>query len=503
MCRRKPGTCSTSCEEARNRKALFRPLTSFRAQLIAFIVATLLLTALIISVVNQRLERRTTNQVDEYIRAITLANDIIYQSFPSDKYVYEFVNQEPAGGLVINSDSIIRHILVVDENGKIINSSERDDVNKQLPEEISQLPMLRKGDIKRDTDASLSEQERTMTYSLETDRGKRNVIVVISMDHLQRVKEEVERDRWLVLIGLGLLLIFVIAVFSKRLTQPIVELGRAAQRVTQGKLDFNVPVAGPQEVSQLAATFNEMLAGLRRSRDLEEQLQRAERSAVVGRLASGIAHEIRNPLNFINLSIDHLREAFAPQAEAQRATYTHILTTIKDEIARLNRLVSDFLSYGRPARLKLREVDARALIEEVRDLVGAQSAQQNVRINIEQNGNGKATLQADPEQLKTCFSNLMINAVQAMPEGGVLNVVLGMDTTRIEIEFRDSGVGIAPAALAQIFEPYYSTKETGIGLGLPLTKKIIEEHGGQISVRSEEGQGATFTVTMPRQYREP
>src|SRR5215470_7011136 len=150
----------------------------------------------------------------------------------------------------------------------------------------------------------------------------------------------------------------------------------------------------------LSQTFNEMLSGLRSKRNLEELLQRAERSAVVGRLASGIAHEIRNPLNFINLSIDHLRESFAPKDERPRAQYIHMLTTIKDELARLNRLVSDFLGYGRPAKLKIREVDARSLIEEVRDLVNTQAEQQNIKIGIRQNGNGNAKVFADPEQLK-------------------------------------------------------------------------------------------------------
>jgi signal transduction histidine kinase len=115
------------------------------------------------------------------------------------------------------------------------------------------------------------------------------------------------------------------------------------------------------------------------------------------------------------------------------------------------------------------------------------------------NANGADTkFQADYEQIKTCFSNLMINAVQAMPDGGALNVTLHPNDTHLRIEFADNGPGIAAENLAQIFEPYYSTKETGIGLGLPLTKKIIEEHGGQISVASEPGQGTTFTVTMPR-----
>jgi signal transduction histidine kinase len=236
-------------------------------------------------------------------------------------------------------------------------------------------------------------------------------------------------------------------------------------------------------------------------------LQRAERSAVVGRLASGIAHEIRNPLNFINLSIDHLQASFAPKEESMRAPYAHILTTIKDELARLNRLVTDFLSYGRPAKLKVRELDARVLIEEVRDLVRAKADEQGVKIDIARNGAGHADIhtliQGDAEQIKTCFSNLMINAVQAMPGGGELQVTMRpVDShpanPHLEIEFADTGSGILPENLGQIFEPYFSTKETGIGLGLPLTKKIIEEHGGQITVASEVGAGTTFTVTLPR-----
>jgi signal transduction histidine kinase len=298
---------------------------------------------------------------------------------------------------------------------------------------------------------------------------------------------------------LGLLLIVTIAIFTQRITRPIIDLGRVAEKVAEGNLDFSAPVSGPKEIRVLSQTFNEMLSGLRSKRNLEELLQRAERSAVVGRLASGIAHEIRNPLNFINLSIDHLRASFAPKEEAPRAQYVHMLTTIKDELARLNRLVSDFLGYGRPAKLKIREVDARSLIEEVRDLVNTHAEQHGVTVSINQDGHGDSKLQGDAEMIKTCFSNLMINAIQAMPGGGALNISLRPDNGFLEIKFADTGVGIMPEDLAQIFEPYYSTKETGIGLGLPLTKKIIEEHGGKLNVESVLGRGTTFTVTLLRE----
>jgi signal transduction histidine kinase len=130
-----------------------------------------------------------------------------------------------------------------------------------------------------------------------------------------------------------------------------------------------------------------------------------------------------------------------------------------------------------------------------RSLVNAKSTLQNVRINIAQNGDGDAHLLADPEQLKTCFSNLMINAVQAMPEGGSLDIALKSDQDTVEIDFSDTGPGIEADAIEQVFEPYYSTKETGIGLGLPLTRKIIEEHGGEISV-STNRERATFIVKL-------
>ncbi len=494
-------------------RELLKPLTSVRAQLVAFIAGVLLLTMLVLSLLNLVLEGRTTRQVREYIRAIGVATDLVYTSLSEGKYLYNMVNRPDQNTLTVNSESVIRRILVVTDEGIIFDSTEEKDIDKPFKqfERLfgAEAPQFSLGDLKSDADEGGDKESRSLRFTITTsvtnpatnaqESTKRHIYIIVSMNRLQQVKDAGENTRLLVFVPLGMLLLVAVGVFSKRFTRPITELSLAAHKVAAGHLDFNVPVTGPEEVSTLSKTFNEMLVGLRSKRNLEEQLQRAERSAVVGRLASGIAHEIRNPLNFINLSIDHLREAFAPKDESQRASYRHILTTIKDELARLNRLVSDFLSYGRPAKLKIREIDARSMIEEVRDLVKTQAEQQGVKVGIEQNYKGDTKLHADSEQIKTCFSNLMINAIQAMPAGGELNVSLLPNNSRLEIEFADTGVGIEPEALGQIFEPYYSTKDTGIGLGLPLTRKIIEEHGGQISVKSDPGKGTTFTVTLLRE----
>jgi signal transduction histidine kinase len=487
--------------------AFLKSSSSFRAQMVAFIALMLALTMAVISFYNQRLEERTTLVVDEYLHEIPVAIDLVLRSLSKGENLYALVDQRDQNSLTIDSESIVRHIFIVDEERKIFDSTDRNDIGTTY-KPTDNAPPISPGELKADIgkvgDMEITTIKFPMTTSVEDEAGvpksaKREVHIVLSMKRLQQVKESAERDRLIAFAFLGLLLIVTIAIFTKRITRPITQLGQIAEKVAEGNLDFGAPVSGPKEMRTLSQTFNEMLSGLRSKRNLEELLQRAERSAVVGRLASGIAHEIRNPLNFINLSIDHLRASFAPKEDPSRAQYIHMLTTIKDELARLNRLVTDFLGYGRPAKLKIREVDARSLIEEVRDLVNTQAEQQGVEVNIEQDGHGDSKLQGDAELIKTCFSNLMINAIQAMPSGGALNISLRPDNGFLEIKFADTGVGIMPEDLGQIFEPYYSTKETGIGLGLPLTKKIIEEHGGKINVESGLGRGTTFTVTLLRE----
>ncbi len=473
-------------------------LSSFRAQMVFFVAAMVLLITMALQFINQRLERRITISAAEQFNEVNRAIDIALNSFPSGKYLDELVSSE---GLAVTPNNTIHYITVVNENHEVIDSINRQDIDSQLRPDIAALPLMRRNDPK----ASGSDQESKIEFPVQTDKGTRTVIVVVSLQRLSQTVNDVGRLRLLVTAVIGLLSLLSTAYFSRRFTRPVTELARAAQRVTDGDLDFQVQAAQRNEVGILSRTFNEMIVGLRRNRDLEDQLQRAERSAVVGRFASGIAHEIRNPLNFMNLSIDHLQARFiAPprsnhEAEAVRHEAAKILGLIKDEIGRLNRLVSDFLSYGRPAKLKVKDINARALLEEVIGLVHTQAEQQGVKINLHVPTNGETHLEGDAEQLKTCFSNLIINAVQAMPAGGELHIAVAPHDDVLRFEVRDTGGGIEANPLEQIFEPYYSTKETGIGLGLPLTKKLIEDHGGAIKVSSELDQGTTFTVTLPRQ----
>ncbi len=243
-----------------------------------------------------------------------------------------------------------------------------------------------------------------------------------------------------------------------------------------------------------------MVERLREKRQIEERLHFAERSTALGRLASGVAHEIRNPLNLINLSIDHMRQRLGPAEPERRADFDRILENMKSEISRLNRLVGDFLSFGKPMRLDPRPCAVADVLREVASLVEHKARDQSIAISLVAE-EGLPRIVADPELLKTCFLNLMINAVDAMPQGGLLALVVRRlradDLDEIEIEVKDNGQGMTGEEIRSAFEPYFSTKDTGLGLGLALTHKIVSDHGGNIFIESEPGAGTSVRLRLP------
>jgi signal transduction histidine kinase len=248
----------------------------------------------------------------------------------------------------------------------------------------------------------------------------------------------------------------------------------------------------------LASAFNEMTAKLGRARELETQLHQAEKGAVVGRLAAAIAHEIRNPLNYINLTLDHLRSSFSPSDAKKKETFVRLTDQLKTEVGRINRHISDFLKYSRPSKLELQAVDLREEAEDALRLVQVRAEECGIQTRIIQDEKLPAIM-ADRDSLRSVFTNLVINAVEAIDgEGGSISIRLSnTDPNSVKVEITDSGCGIAAADISKLFEPYFSTKETGTGLGLAIVKKAIDDHGGTISVASREGGGATFTIILP------
>lgn len=407
----------------------------------------------------------------------------------------------------------ISDVIIVSNKWQVTDSLNQDLLPTQGPDGVSQykklsdltdLPPLTKGTIlgedldnfpNKPVKEGKSPEVEAHAIPVQTSDGRYYVMVL-----LRNEKDATWRAAQPLLATLGVLLIstLVTIVLVWRFTRPIANLSLAAREVAAGNLSVRVPERNSyDEMGQLASNFNEMARELEKTRELEAQLQQAEKSAVIGRLGSAIAHEIRNPLNYINLTLDHLRAKFSPEELDRKATFVKLTSQLKDEVARINAQITDFLNYSRPANVNLRPVEARSVIEDSLRIVEAQAAENDIKIAVVEH-EGVPQIMGDPEFLRSVFNNLFINGVQSMgSDDGKLAIKISPDDGFVAIEVSDTGVGIPQENLTKVFEPYFSTKETGTGLGLAIVQKIIDLHNGTIEVESTEGEGTKFTVRLP------
>lgn len=289
---------------------------------------------------------------------------------------------------------------------------------------------------------------------------------------------------------------------ARRIATPMTDLVRGVQRITDGDLSARLQAGDGDEVARLAAAFNEMAGRLQeriadigraheRVLETERRFLRSERLSAVGQLAAGLAHEINNPLNVIS-GFCELLLARTPPEDRRRAHVSEILR----ESLRCQRLVGDLLDFAKPKEPRRSLVVLPQMIAETLSLVGAQARGSNIRIEpaIEP---ALPPLFADADQVKQLLLNLFLNACQAMPEGGVLRVEASARGRNAEVRVIDTGHGIPGHQLKDVFNPFFTTKEDGAGLGLALCHSIAEGHGGSIDAESREGRGAAFTVRLP------
>lgn len=409
----------------------------------------------------------------------------------------------------------IRDVIIIDNEWRVSDSLNPDylptidpdgELAYKMLSDLHDLPPLVEGTRLGDDLAKFPNQkndknskvdDEAHAVPIETSRGRWYVMVLLKNDR----SEAAARAAQPLVVTLGVLLISTLITFLLvwRFTRPIADLADAARRVADGDMSVRVPLTGhADEMGRLSERFNEMTRELEKSKELEEQLRQAEKSAVVGRLGSAIAHEIRNPLNYINLTLDHLRAKFSPEDPDRKATFQKLTSQLKDEVARINQQITDFLNYSRPAKANLRDLNAREVVEESLRIVEGQAEENNIKIAVIEHENVPQII-GDPEFLRSVFNNLFINAVQAMGnDGGKLTVKIESAEDLVRFEITDTGNGIPAENLSKIFEPYFSTKETGTGLGLAIVQKIVEQHNGSIEVESTEGEGTKFTVRLPR-----
>jgi signal transduction histidine kinase len=299
--------------------------------------------------------------------------------------------------------------------------------------------------------------------------------------------------RWtlfLVLAGLAGAISFLVALLvAGRIARPVRNLTTGVMNVAEGSYDAHVPEEGGRELADLAHGFNLMVERLRRLNAMEVEMRRQQQLAGLGEAAAVIAHEIRNPLGIIRTSTEvvRLKSHLGPEED-------RLLSFVLDEVRRIDRLVADILDYARPSHRTREKVDLHDIVGRAGEALAITMSEKNVGLD-RIGGDVPLIVEGDRDQLYQVILNLLLNAVDAMPEGGRIAISGETKAGMLHLSIADTGSGIEPEAIERIFDPFFTTKARGTGLGLAKVQAIMANHGGTVSVTSSP-MGTTFLLSF-------
>lgn len=349
------------------------------------------------------------------------------------------------------------------------------------------------------------------------DTGGKNIGGICILQHTSSVEKEIEKAKRSIFIIIFVLIGGTVALVlwgtRKWVTLPISKLMEGIRNLAKGNLDQKIDLKRGDELSELAQAFNQMAVDLRKAREriireteakleLERNLRQSEKLATIGQLASGLAHEIGTPLNIIYGRAELIKRRLEDTKGIQKS-----LDIIVGQTERITKIIQQLLGFVRKKKPDRVALDINAILETTLDLLDHQIQKQRVRV-VKDWRDTLPSLIGDPDQLQQVFLNLILNAIQSMPEGGTLRLsasskwiskegLEGVQRQCMEVCVEDTGVGMEREVIQNIFNPFFTTKETGTGLGLMVTQGIIQDHEGWIDVQSEVRKGSVFKVYLP------
>ena len=328
-----------------------------------------------------------------------------------------------------------------------------------------------------------------------------SVMAVIVVANSRRTLAELQQHIRAIAYGVaGASILLAIAAslwITSRISRPIEQLAVAAKNVAAGNWDTQVDVASHDEVGALADSFNHMTQQLLEQRD---RLVQAERVAAWRELARRLAHELKNPLFPLQLTVENLIKARSLPPEQFDEIFHEGTATMSAEIANLKNIIGRFSDFSKMPKPQLQDVDIVQVVRKVTALYEPALAQRQPPIALHCDlPNTSLPVSADPDLLHRALSNLVLNAMDAMPNGGTLTVAARQHGEAVEICISDTGTGMTAEECERLFTPYYTTKQHGTGLGLAIVQSIVSDHGGTIRVESKPGSGSTFIIELPLQ----
>jgi signal transduction histidine kinase len=356
------------------------------------------------------------------------------------------------------------------------------------------------------------------TFPLKDKRG-RCVGGVCILQHTSFMEEDIRKAKWgmftMIVLLIGGTVALILFVTRRWITHPIAQLTEGIRNLARGDLYSKIDLKRKDELSELAKAFNQMALDLRRAREkmveeaeakleLERNLRQSEKLATIGQLTSGLAHEIGTPLNIISGRTELVKKRLKDQEGVQKNLDIILLQTEK-----ITKIIQQLLGFVRKKKPEQRPLNFRALLETTLDFLDHQIQKQKVRV-IKEMENPLPPVVGDPDELQQVFLNLIVNAIQAMSDGGTLRVIASSkwmakegitdgQKSYVEVCVEDNGIGMEKELMRQIFTPFFTTKkgEKGTGLGLTISQGIIEDHEGWIEVESEMDKGTLFKVYLP------
>lgn len=461
----------------------------FQIKLLILFLLLFILSASLLFLFYNQIKREITVAVQQDLENVIhsvhySSQKLSNEKMPDQSFLKTFIDS-------VKINSKIQEVSIVGNNNQIVASSNPRKVGKhQLVND--QIVVVKEIFGRED---SIGKHERYQV-TIPIEREKKLVGLVqtsIVVNDVDSMMDNLFMKDTIIAVATLFLLFIIFYEVLRRLNRPVSLLVRASKRIAEGETYIQVQYKKKGELSNLVQAFNLMASRIEAQRVIETQYRDLERRAILSETAATLAHEIRNPLNCINLTVDVLIDSIS--AGGGNESDRELLVNVKREVQRLNKMVTDFLAMGKPMPLSMSTFTLSDLADEVHLLIKRQLIDKKIEILIDI-GN-EQDIYADREQIRLVLLNLLLNAVAAIEISGQILLSAEIVGADMIIRVSDNGSGINESDLQNVFEPYFTTKIDGAGLGLALVKRIIEEHGGSISALNNLSCGMTFKIVIP------